>query len=63
MNIPMPKPNDDPMHRNQGRVTDQEVDDQLQTLASRDISEHAQIYETLLTELQQDLNQTGRGAQ
>ncbi|MCW4466946.1 hypothetical protein OK351_15780 [Glutamicibacter sp. MNS18] len=44
-------------------VTDEVVDDQLQALASVDISEHGEIYEQLLSGLQHDLNQTGRGGQ
>lgn len=62
MNFPMPKPGADPASENQPLVTEHLVNEQLQTLAALDVSEHAQIYEALLSDLQRDLNQTGRGA-
>lgn len=44
-------------------VTEDVVDELLESLAVADISDHDQIYEQLLTGLQHDLNQTGRGGQ
>lgn len=63
MNIPAPKPSAAPIVESKPLVTDSVVTERLQSLASVDISAHAQIYEELLVALQNELNQTGRGGQ
>lgn len=43
-------------------LDDQGVEQALSTLADHDITEHAGIYEQLLTGLQHELNRTEHGA-
>lgn len=62
MTTPTPKPGA-PQPDNENLVTDQSVEEQLSSLASLDISEHASLYERLLSGLQHDLDRTGRGGQ